>query len=164
MNRKMTDIVLVLGVCLLSASSAMGEGPGTFFQKNLATCFYCEESNAIAPGLSITTPRMSYYAKRKANVPESDLNKVSLTDTTKDNNTAADKVDLRIAQNAPEPFKKMIKAYEAGDMSTAYLSARKWIEYQDHILQRTAAIESLIDKAKQELNPESLNTEKESAE
>ncbi|MCB9030756.1 MAG: hypothetical protein H6619_06860 [Deltaproteobacteria bacterium] len=124
------------------------EGPGRFFENNIANCFYCEDNTAVQPGLSIRTPRMSYYAKRKALIPEDELDNVALEQPA--NEAAATDSEIGINPDAPEPFKKMIQAYEEGDKQAAYTFAKDWLAYQEKVLQRTAALEEMITKARLE--------------
>lgn len=126
---------------LIDPSLYADQGPRQFFERNAAKCFYCADSSTEvtnAPALmgpQVSDPNTAEVlpaaASKRAPMP-TDYN-------------------LRVDEKAPEPFKNLVAAYEAGDMKSAYVQARAWVKYQQKLIDRSKALAAMIEKAQEDI-------------
>jgi len=140
-------IFIILGLTLGLTLSARGDSPGQFFTKNLATCFYCNGENSINSGLKIETPNMENVRARLGTAP------IKGEENEGNEGNKEQKIE-GLDEKAPEPFKDLMKAYESGNMDSAYSKAKRWVKYQDKVLKRTSDLSALVKKARLEVDAE----------
>ncbi len=133
-------VLLLVGVSLGVVLSAYGDTPAPFFKRDIAKCFYCDESAEIKSGLTIGEGAKAGL-KRDVN----NLNSVE----------AAPQI-VGLDPKSPIPFQTLVKAYEAGNVNATYKAAKAWVQYQDRILKRTSDLAALVKKAKKEVEAEEV--------
>lgn len=139
MTQRFMHIVLLLaGVSLGVVLSAYGDTPAPFFKRDIAKCFYCDESAEVKAGLSIGEGA-----------------KASLRRNSEISNTSEVLPQITgLDPKAPIPFQNLVKTYEAGNVNATYKAAKAWVQYQDKILKRTSELAALVKKAKKEVEAE----------
>lgn len=161
---KMIRVFSIFGLVISAQSfelqSAMAQNtPNSFFEHNMASCFYCDNDQATQPGLQIVTDltadkRQKEEVKNLLKNPSQNSDQKSELIRANLQKHGMDLDHMGVQKDAPEPFKNMIKAYESGDMQAAYEYATQFVRYKERVMQRSEVLGSMISKARTDVNAE----------
>ena len=149
---------------LIAPVSAFSEGVNGFFDTNVAEGIVKRrvvthkpnlftflhdrskpaEMKAAMPKKAVQKPEMKEVAK-KAPIEEKELSKKEKI--LKEYGNPESDPEINVIDNAPKPFKAMMKALDAGEDELAFDFARQYVRYLDRHQQRVSRVTSLVGHA-----------------
>lgn len=137
MRHLLVLLALVMAQALLSLTVS-AESKEMFFAKNMARCFYCDINTEITPSATLMPAPSPGQEPQADEIEQYRLQQLP---------SAKSEPEIPVVDSAPAPYKNMVKAYESGDLKSAYQYAEQWVRYQERLAKRTKDLSALMIKA-----------------